>query len=91
MYRCYATTITRDLYSYGLLMWFTLFVELPFGPYGSLDDQSIAVQKLSEGQGTISERLEEKLNGLKQDPVTTFQSLRHPLLIEGYYPVRRRV
>ena len=58
-------------------MWFTLFLELPFGPYGSLSDQDIAIQKLSEGQGRISLRLDEKINNSKQDPVRSSQSRRY--------------
>ena len=44
----YAKTSTRDLYSYGLIVWRTLFARLPYEPEGSASDDEIQLWKLDK-------------------------------------------
>jgi hypothetical protein len=42
----FSRTLTRDLYSYGLIVWCCLFSELPWGSQGSATDEEIQSWKL---------------------------------------------
>ncbi|KAH8694340.1 hypothetical protein GQ44DRAFT_634909 [Phaeosphaeriaceae sp. PMI808] len=44
----FARTLTRDLYSYGLIAWRSLFSEMPYGPDGSITDEEIQNWKLKK-------------------------------------------
>ena len=61
--------MTRDLYSYGLLMWYVLFMEMPFGPDDPSTYARIACDKTGGGDDDVSSRLKEKLCDVAQDPV----------------------
>lgn len=58
--RLFAKTLTRDLYSYGLIVWRTLFTRLPYGPEGSVSDEEIQCW-----------RLEKDLSSLLRENITT--------------------
>jgi hypothetical protein len=44
----FAMTLTRDLYSYALVMWFCLFRHMPFGHEDSATESEVAEWKLQQ-------------------------------------------
>ncbi|ERF73114.1 hypothetical protein EPUS_09188 [Endocarpon pusillum Z07020] len=44
----FAKTMTRDLYSYGLVMWYALFPDMPYGPESSANESVIRDWKLNQ-------------------------------------------
>lgn len=52
----FARTLTRDLYSYGLVMWYSLFIDMPYGPESSATESLICEWKLTQGATSILRR-----------------------------------
>lgn len=44
----FAKTLTRDIYSFGLVMWFCLFETMPYGPESSAREDEVSKWKLSQ-------------------------------------------
>ncbi|KAF7504470.1 hypothetical protein GJ744_002207 [Endocarpon pusillum] len=49
----FAKTMTRDLYSYGLVMWYALFLDMPYGPESSANESVIRDWKLNQGTTSL--------------------------------------
>src|SRR5689334_20260313 len=43
----FAKTLTRDHYSFGLVMWFSLFLDMPYGPEDSATEEAVRDWKLN--------------------------------------------
>ncbi|KAF2201712.1 ankyrin [Delitschia confertaspora ATCC 74209] len=71
----FAQTLTRDIYSYGLIVWRSLFTKLPYGPEGIASDQEIQSWKLKEDfLSILRENIVSRAPGLVQ--------LTHPIHAE---------
>jgi serine/threonine protein kinase len=48
--------VTRDIFSFGLVMWLVVFERLPFGPQNRWDQDYVAIVKLQNGMKDLLEK-----------------------------------